>query len=189
MANEPRRETEDSDNSNQAATSCHARRMFVASTLAGAGMLASSLGTRATVSAAEPASPKDQEVAGQRLHRALRPPGAPAADIGYSPAILAAGQRMLFISCQCPEDVHADMEAQIRQTFQRIGLLLEAADATFANVVLIRSYWVHLARDLPIFRKVRREFLIEPYPASTAVGTPELAIPGLELEIEAIALL
>ena len=27
------------------------------------------------------------------------------------------------------------------------------------------------------------------YPASTAVGTPELAIPGLEIEIEAIAVI
>ena len=40
-----------------------------------------------------------------------------------------------------------------------------------------------------IFRKVRRDYLVEPYPASTAVGTPELAIPGLELEIEATAVL
>jgi enamine deaminase RidA (YjgF/YER057c/UK114 family) len=119
--------------------------------------------------------------------QALRPAGAPAADVGYSPAILAEGQRLIFISGQGPENLKADMETQIRQTFDRIGLLLEAAGATFANVVIIRSYWVHLLRDLPIFRKVRLDYLIEPYPASTAVGTPELAIPGLDLEIEAVA--
>jgi enamine deaminase RidA (YjgF/YER057c/UK114 family) len=120
---------------------------------------------------------------------ALHPEGAPAADASYSPAILAQGQRLLFISGQGPEDVKADMEIQIRQTFERIGLLLKAAGASFANVVIIRSYWVHLTRDLPIFRKVRREYLVEPYPASTAVGTTELAIPGLELEIEAVAVI
>jgi len=81
------------------------------------------------------------------------------------------------------------METQIRQTFDRIGLLLKEAGASWSNVVIIRSYWVHMLRDLPIFRKVRREYLVEPYPASTAVGTPELAIPGLELEIEAVAIL
>jgi enamine deaminase RidA (YjgF/YER057c/UK114 family) len=123
------------------------------------------------------------------MRQALRPPGAPSADSGYSPAILATGQKMLFISGQGPEDVSADMELQIRQTFDRIGLLLEAAGATWANVVILRSYWVHLLRDLPIYRKVRKEYLVEPYPASTAVGTPELAIPGLELEIEAVAVL
>ena len=115
--------------------------------------------------------------------------GAPAADVGYSPAILAQGHRLLLISGQGPKDVHADMETQIRQTFERIGILLKAAGASFANVVIVRSYWVHLQRDLPIFRKVRRDYLIEPYPASTAVGTPELASPGLELEIEAVAVL
>jgi enamine deaminase RidA (YjgF/YER057c/UK114 family) len=123
------------------------------------------------------------------LRQAFRPEGAPAADVGYSPAILAEGKRLLFISGQGPEDNKADMETQIRQTFDRIGILLKAAGATFANVVIIRSYWVHLQRDLPIFRKVRREYLVEPYPAATAVGTPELAIPGLELEIEAIAII
>lgn len=121
--------------------------------------------------------------------KALRPPGAPSADIGYSPAILAEGRQFLFISGQGPEDVRADMETQIRQTFDRIGLLLKDGGASWGNVVIVRSYWVHLLRDLPIFRKVRREYLVEPYPASTAVGTTELAIPGLELEIEAVAIL
>lgn len=121
--------------------------------------------------------------------RALHPEGAPAADIGYSPAIVAQGQQVVFISGQGPKDRKADMETQIRQTFDKIGILLKAAGASFANVVLVRSYWVHLSRDLATFRKVRREYLVEPYPASTAVGTTELATPGLELEIEAIALL
>jgi 2-iminobutanoate/2-iminopropanoate deaminase len=120
---------------------------------------------------------------------ALHPDGAPSADSGYSPAIIAQGQRLLFISGQGPKDYDADMETQIRQTFDRIGLLLKEAGGSFANVVIIRSYWVHMLRDLPAFRKVRKEYLVQPYPASTAVGTPELAIPGLELEIEAVAIL
>jgi enamine deaminase RidA (YjgF/YER057c/UK114 family) len=119
---------------------------------------------------------------------AIHSEGAPASDASYSPAILAQGQ-LLFISGQGPEDVTADMETQIRQTFDRISILLKAAGASFANVVIIRSYWVHMQRDLPLFRKIRREYLKEPYPASTAVGTTELAIPGLELEIEAVAVL
>ena len=81
------------------------------------------------------------------------------------------------------------METQIRQTMDKIGLLLKAAGASFANVVLVRSYWVHLQRDLKTFRNVRRDYLVEPYPASTAVGTTELATPGLDLEIEVVAIL
>jgi enamine deaminase RidA (YjgF/YER057c/UK114 family) len=121
--------------------------------------------------------------------KAVRAEGAPAADVGYSAAILAKGQRILMISGQGPKDRNADMESQIRQTFDKIGLLLKAAGASFANVVMVRSYWVHLQRDLAVFRKVRRDYLVEPYPASTAVGTTELATPGLQLEIEVVALL
>ncbi len=57
------------------------------------------------------------------------------------------------------------------------------------NVLMLRSYFVQLSRDLPIYCKVRKEFLVKPYPASTAVGVTELAIPELEIEIEAIAVL
>ncbi len=159
-----------------------ARRDLIGATLLGAagGVLSGQL---SSAGAAESGTSQKANL------KALRPAGAPADDAGYSPAILATGGQMLFISGQGPEDYNADMETQIRQTFDRIGLLLEAAGASFANVVILRSYWVHMQRDLPIYRKVRRDYLVEPYPASTAVGTPELAIPGLELEIEAVAVI
>jgi len=158
------------------------RRDLMGTTLLGAagGVLSGQLSS---------ASATESDKSQAPVLKALRPAGAPSADAGYSPAILATGGQLLFISGQGPEDYNADMETQIRQTFDRIGLLLEAAGGSFANVVILRSYWVHMLRDLPIYRRVRRDYLVEPYPASTAVGTPELAIPGLELEIEAVAVL
>jgi enamine deaminase RidA (YjgF/YER057c/UK114 family) len=128
----------------------------------------------------------DEQPAG-RL-QGLHPEGAPAAASGYSPGIRAEGQRVIFVSGQGPSDLKADMETQIRQTFDRIGLVLKAGGASFRDVVMMRAYFVHLARDLPAYRKVRKDYLSEPYPASTAVGVTELAIPGLEVEIEAIAI-
>lgn len=121
--------------------------------------------------------------------RALSPAGAPAAAAGYSPGILASGKQVIFVSGQGPADLDADIETQIRQTMQRIAEVLHSAGATLANVVMLRLYFVHLARDLPIYRKVRLELFREPFPASTAVGVTELAIAGLEIEIEAIAVL
>ena len=50
-----------------------------------------------------------------------------------------------------------------------------------------RNSYVHLRRDLPIYRRVRTDYLVKPYPASTAVGVTELAVPDLEVEIEACA--
>ncbi|MEO2049512.1 MAG: Rid family hydrolase [Pirellulales bacterium] len=155
--------------------------------LMGAALLGAASGTFLGPLASAGATEQGESKSFRR--KALRPAGAPSADVGYSPAILSTGQQMLFISGQGPKDYSADMEIQIRQTFDRIGLLLEAAGASFANVVILRSYWVHMLRDLPLYRKVRKDYLVEPYPASTAVGTPELAIPGLELEIEAIAVI
>jgi enamine deaminase RidA (YjgF/YER057c/UK114 family) len=124
---------------------------------------------------------------GPSQREGLVPPGAPAADTGYTPGIAAQGRRWIFVSGQGPVDLEADMETQIRQTFRRIGVVLAAGGATFHDVVMIRSYFVNMKRDLPILRKVRKEFLVPPYPASTAIGTTELAIAGLQIEIEAIA--
>jgi enamine deaminase RidA (YjgF/YER057c/UK114 family) len=117
----------------------------------------------------------------------LFPEEAPAAAAGYSPGIRAEGRQLVFVSGQGPKDLKADMEQQIRQTFEHLGAVLRAGGASFKNVVMLRAYFVHLGRDLSVYRKVRKEYLVEPYPASTAVGVTELAIPGLQVEIEAVA--
>ena len=157
------------------------RRSFLSGAVAGitGGALAVSPATVGTAGLAVPAANRT----------GLHPDGAPAADVGYSPGILGEGQHIVCVSGQGPKDVNADMETQMRQTFDRIGRVLEAAGASFENVVLLRSFFVHLARDLPVYRKVRLDYLKKPYPASTAVGTTELAIPGLEIEIEALAII
>jgi enamine deaminase RidA (YjgF/YER057c/UK114 family) len=121
--------------------------------------------------------------------KGINPPEAPAADVGYTPAILAEGQQLLFISGQGPRDYNADMETQFRQTFERIKAILEQAGGTLANIVILRAYFVHFSRDLQVYRKVRKEFLVKPYPASTAVGVTELAPAGNQIEIEAVAVL
>ena len=119
----------------------------------------------------------------------LYPAEAPAADSGYTPGILAEGRRMVFVSGQGPRDRNADMETQMRQTFEAIGKVLEAAGASMKDIVILRSYFVNIARDLPVYRKVRKDYLFKPYPASTAVGVPALAMADLQIEIEAVALL
>lgn len=121
--------------------------------------------------------------------KALQPADAPAADVGYSPGILAEGQQLVFISGPGPRDLQADMETQFRQTFEGIGAILEAAGGSMKNIVILRAYFVHFNRDLAVYRKVRKEFLAKPYPASTAVGVTELAPPGNQIEIEAVAVL
>ena len=100
----------------------------------------------------------------------LTPGGLPPADSGYSQGILAEAGRLVCVSGQGPDDLNADMETQLRQTLQNIGKVLEVAGASFEDIVFIRGYFVHLARDLPVYRKVRRDYLVKPYPASSCVG-------------------
>jgi len=162
----------------QKSTARRSRRAFLAVALGGV--------TGGSLVSAAAATPRDAATAAARL-QGLYPGDAPAADVGYSPGILAEGQRLVFVSGQGPRDLNADMETQMRQTFERIGKVLEAAGGSMKNIVMMRSYFVNIARDLPVYRKLRREFLSKPYPASTAVGVAALAVPGLQIEIEAVA--
>ncbi len=158
------------------------RRKFIGGALLGlAGLSLAGL----PVAAAEVSSTKGKNM----KRKGLYPKDAPSADVGYSPGIMAEGNKFICVSGQGPWDLKADMETQMRQTFDRIGQVLKEAGGSFENVVFIRSYFVNMSRDLPIFRKVRKEFLVKPYPASSAIGTTELAIPGLQIEIEAVAIL
>lgn len=178
----PRAAVEDHPAKQTQSDDVNPRRQFLSGAVWGlAGGSLAALSTQAAQ--ADEANAKRPKLTG------LYPGGAPTAAAGYSPGILAEGQRLVFISGQGPKDLDADMDTQIRQTFDRIGLVLKAAGAGFENVVLLRSYFVHLLRDLPIYRKVRKDYLVKPYPASTGVGTTELAVPGLEIEIEAVAVL
>ena len=66
------------------------------------------------------------------------------------------------------------------------------ANATFKDVVKMNTYIVNFKpeTDLPIFRKVRKEFLgTENYPASTLVGVESLGRKEWLIEIEAIAVI
>jgi enamine deaminase RidA (YjgF/YER057c/UK114 family) len=120
---------------------------------------------------------------------AIQPAGVKTAAPFYSPAIRAEGGRLLFISGQGPTDINADTETQVRQTFEQIRSIVQGAGGDMGNIVMIRAYFLNMERDLLTVRKVRQEFLVEPYPASTAVGVTELAVPGWQVEIEATAVL
>jgi len=65
---------------------------------------------------------------------------------------------------------------------------LAAAGASFADVVKL-NYYVTDISQLPVARAVRDEYVDTARPpASTAVQVSALAMPGLEIEIEAYAI-
>ena len=96
--------------------------------------------------------------------------------------------KTLYISGQIGDG--ANLEAQTIATFQNLEKQLQNCNATFKDVVKMNTYVVNFnpEADLPIFRKVRKQFLgNEDYPASTLVGIQSLGKNEWLIEIEAVA--
>ena len=81
-----------------------------------------------------------------------------------------------------------DFEAQVHQTFANLGTVLAEAGASFGDVVRTTVYLTDISR-LRDFGRVRAEYLTGAPPASTALQVVALAIPGMEVEVDAIAVL
>jgi enamine deaminase RidA (YjgF/YER057c/UK114 family) len=80
----------------------------------------------------------------------------------------------------------ADPKEQFTLAFENLRRVLEAAGADFGDVVEITSFHVGM-EHLGVFGKVKDDYLKEPYPAWTAIGSSALAIPGALVEIRATA--
>jgi 2-iminobutanoate/2-iminopropanoate deaminase len=98
---------------------------------------------------------------------------------------------LLFISGLAPVDaemklVSPDVVEQTRSLFEQMEKLLSAAGATFADVLRVTVYLTDV-NDRTKINPVRQEFFGSTRPASTLIGVNELAIPGMKVEIEAIA--
>ena len=83
-----------------------------------------------------------------------------------------------------------DIEAQTRATFQNIKRNLEAAGASFHDVVKMNIFCTDIKTQQWPIRNVRAEFIdTENPPVSTMVEVSKLAIDGMLIEVEVVALL
>ena len=80
-----------------------------------------------------------------------------------------------------------DPEAQFTQIFESIKDLLSLAGATLGDILEVTSYHVNLGKHLQTFVKVKEQYIPAPYPAWTAVGVNELALPGALVEVKVVA--
>ncbi len=102
---------------------------------------------------------------------------------------------MLFIAGQVALDEElrivgpGDAEAQARQTWKNIQIVVEAAGGKVTDVVRVTTYVADLA-DIDAIHRVRREFFPSgDYPTATVVQAAKLGLPGLLLETEAFAII
>lgn len=81
------------------------------------------------------------------------------------------------------------MRAPARQAYQNLSAALAGAGATLSDVVKITTYIVNYRpSDLALIAEVRREFFARGNPpASTLLGVKALAVEGLLIEVEAVA--
>ena len=113
----------------------------------------------------------------------------------YEPFRLSQGFRvgdLVIVSGQAAIDEHGqlvgvgDFDAQAEQTFRNLSRVLEAGGSSLDRVVKVTIFLT----DMSNFGKIvelRGKWFTEPYPADTIVEVTSLALPELEIEIEAIA--
>lgn len=81
-----------------------------------------------------------------------------------------------------------DFDAQAQQVFANLAEVLEAAGSSLAQVVKVTIYLTDMA-NFPKIIELRQRYFTEPYPADTIVEIKALALPELEIEVEATALI
>ena len=111
---------------------------------------------------------------------------------GFSQVVITETEetKTLHISGQIGEG--NDLETQTIATFKNLENLLKECNSRFQDVVKMNTYIVNFNPevDLPIFRKVRKDFLSsENYPASTLVGVTVLGNRNWLIEMEATAVI
>jgi reactive intermediate/imine deaminase len=113
----------------------------------------------------------------------------------YEPYRLSQGFRvgeLLLISGQAAIDEQGeivgagDFDAQAEQTFRNLARVLEAGGSGLEHVVKVTIFLTDMA-NFPKIVELRGKWFKPPYPADTIVEVRSLALPELELEIEAIA--
>jgi 2-iminobutanoate/2-iminopropanoate deaminase len=112
---------------------------------------------------------------------------------GFSQAWRVDGpESIVFVSGQGPISPQGelvgegDFEAQTRQVFENLQTVLSEAGAGFDAVMKITVYLTDIGA-LRDFGRVKAEFIPGDQPASTALEVSSLALPGMMIEVEAIA--
>ena len=126
----------------------------------------------------------------------IDPPGAPPAQGRYSHAAKVRTGNLYFIAGQVSVDTQGaivgkqDFEAQFKQVFDNLGLVLKGLGLSFDHVAKFTTYFVH-SQDIEKFMALRIEqfprLFSGAYPPNTICVIDRLVKEEFLLEVEAVA--
>ena len=107
--------------------------------------------------------------------------------------VLSEGKKVLFISGEAGIDkdvkVVEGFEAQCRLAFDSIDAVLMESRASFHSVLKITGYLTDLQKNLMTFGSVAVQYFKDELPPQTLIEVKGLALPGMQVEIEAVAVI
>jgi reactive intermediate/imine deaminase len=125
------------------------------------------------------------------IREVIQTAAAPQAIGTYAQAVRVGDT--VYLSGQIPlhpdtmELVDGDMTAQIRQVFENLHAVAQAAHGTLADIVKLTVFLTDLAH-FPLVNQVMAEYFTAPYPARAAIGVAALP-KGAAVEMDAVLVL
>lgn len=116
-----------------------------------------------------PVIPADSQTSYDRFHFA---PAYRVGDTVYVSGVIGTGE---------------SLEEEFTNAFESLATVLEAAGSSLANVVDMTSFHINMPETLGAFMAARDAAMAEPWPAWTAIGCTELAIPSGRAEVKVTA--
>ncbi len=118
----------------------------------------------------------------------IRTDKAPTAIGTYSQAVKV--EQTVYLSGQIPllpatmELVQGDMAQQVRQVFENLQAVCQAAGGELGDIVKLNVFLTDLSH-FPLVNELMAEYFNEPYPARAAIGVAALP-KGADVEMDAI---
>ena len=113
----------------------------------------------------------------------------------YSPAVITEGGRIVWLAGQTAtvdadgRDIAGNFEAQTHRVFALIDQTMRRTGGTLANLVTM-TVFIKEPRHGDRFVEIRQQYFHDArYPASALITVANFARPGMEIEIQAIAVI
>ncbi len=115
-------------------------------------------------------------------------------DLPFSPASLSRGGKIMWLAGQTTlkdldgNDISGKFEPQARTILVLIERTLKRAGGSLKDIATMTVY-LRDPRNGPIISRIRRELLGSENPPSAMITVSNFAVPGMEIEIQAIAVI